>query len=78
MDDQQGTKRQDDQQSPGGGEASKGINPVQHSERGINPRQNSEAGILPVDPPQGRQADEAPGRPDERGGGTKGNEKGNG
>ncbi|HLL73971.1 MAG TPA: hypothetical protein VK421_01645 [Pyrinomonadaceae bacterium] len=63
MDDRQGARRQDDEQRTEGGKtASKGINPVQHSERGINPAQHSE----------GRQADEPPGRGDE------GNEKGNG
>ena len=42
-DDSRDANRDRDQQRPGGGEAaSKGINPVQHSEKGINPVQHSE------------------------------------
>jgi hypothetical protein len=64
MGDQRDANRQDDQQRSGGGEAaSKGINPVQHSEKGINPVQHSE----------GRQAEEGPG-----GGGRGGGKEGNG
>lgn len=63
--DKQDANRQDDQQRSGGGEAaSKGINPVQHSERtaskGINPVQHSE-----------RQQD------DDRGGGRGSDREGN-
>jgi hypothetical protein len=69
MDDQQGANRQGEEQRSGGGEAaSKGINPVQHSERGINPVQHSE----------GRQPDETPGRGEGSGGGREGNAGGNG
>ena len=88
MDDQRDTNRQDDQPSSGGSQAaSKGINPVQHSERGaapaqtaskgINPVQHSERGINPVQHSEGRQADD-PGRGQERGGVREDNEKGNG
>ena len=68
MDDQKGANRQGEGQRSGGGEAaSKGINPVQHSERGINPVQHSE----------GRRPDEQPGG-GERGGDREGNVGGNG
>lgn len=69
MDDQRNVNRQGEEQRSGGGEAaSKGINPVQHSERGINPVQHSE----------GRRPDEQPGPGDERGGDREGNVGGNG
>ncbi len=71
MDDQQGANRQDDEQREGGERtASKGINPVQHSERGINPVQHSERGINPVQHSEGRQSDEGPGGGGGREGGT--------
>ena len=57
MDDRQGANRQGDQRRSEGGEASKGINPVQHSEREINPAKQSE----------GRRPDETPGGEDEAG-----------
>lgn len=79
MDDQQGTKRQDDEQREGGERtASKGINPVQHSERGADPAQAASKGINPVQHSEGRQADEGPGSSGGRGGSAEGNEKGNG
>ena len=57
MDDRQGANRQDDEQRAEGEKtASKGINPVQHSERGINPVQHSERGINPVQHSEGRQS----------------------
>ena len=80
MDDQRDTNRQDDEQRSGGGEAptaaSKGINPVQHSERGAGPAQTASKGINPVQHSE-RQQDEDPGRGGGREGGA-GNEKGNG
>jgi hypothetical protein len=62
--------RQGDEQRAGGGHtASKGINPVQHSERGINPVQHSE----------GKQGgDDEPGRGDVREQSSERNKKGDG
>ena len=72
MDDQRDANRQDDEQREGGERtASKGINPVQHSERGSSTAQAASKGINPVQHSEGRQGDEP-------GGGTRGNEKGNG
>ncbi|HEY9285164.1 MAG TPA: hypothetical protein VIP46_17050 [Pyrinomonadaceae bacterium] len=66
MDDERDANRQGERQGPEGDKAaSKGINPVQHSERGINPVQHSE----------GREGGGS-GRGGERGGAA--NEKGNG
>lgn len=62
MDDRRDANRPDERQSPGGDKtASKGINPVQHSERGINPVQHSEKSINPVQHSEGRQADDTSG-----------------
>lgn len=73
MDDRQGPNRQSDEQREGGERtASKGINPVQHSERGAEPAQTSSKGINPVQHSEGRQADDGPGSGGGREGGTEG------
>lgn len=73
MDDQQGANRQGDEQREGGERAaSKGINPVQHSERGADPTQTASKGINPVQHSEGRQADEGPGSSGGREGSTEG------
>ena len=73
MDDRQGANRTGDEQREGGERtASKGINPVQHSERGAGTAQTSSKGINPVQHSEGRQADEDPGGGGGREGGAGG------